>query len=86
MLSSSIASHMKHLEFQNVLFYNKMWDHVQAIKINNYHYTAQVTLDSEHFTHNTLIEVRLSVVLSLHLLTVLLVSISFAYFVVILVV
>lgn len=80
MLPSSTASHRKHLECQNALFYNKMWDHAQAFKLNNYHYAVQMTLDSGHVTHDTLTAAgKLS---SLHLLTVLLVCISFAYFVV----
>lgn len=79
MLPSSTASHMQYLVCQNALFYNKMWDHAQAFKLNNYRYTVQMTLDSAHVTHN-MTAGRLSVVLSLHLLTVLLVYISFAYF------
>jgi hypothetical protein len=57
-----------------------MWDHAQPFKLNNYHYTVQLTLDSEYVTHNTLTAGRLSVVLSLHLLTVLHICISFTYF------
>ena len=57
-----------------------MWDHVEVFKLNNYHCAVQLTLDSEHFTHNTLSAGRLSVALSPHVLTVLLVCISFAYF------
>jgi hypothetical protein len=82
MLPSSLASRMKYLECQNALFYNKMWDHAQVFILNNYHYTVQLTLDSEHVTHDTLTAGRLSVVLSLHLLTVLLVCISSTYSVV----
>ena len=42
-----------------------MWDHAQAFKLDNYHYTVQLTLDPEHVTHDTLTAGRLSVVLSL---------------------
>jgi len=51
MLPSSIVSHRKHLECQNAVFCNKMWDHAQAFKLNSYHYTVQLSLDSEHVTH-----------------------------------
>jgi len=40
MLPSCTASHMKYLECQNALFYNKMWDHAQAFKLNHYGYTV----------------------------------------------
>ena len=81
MLPPSIASHMKYLECQNTLFCNKMWDHAQAFKLNNYHYTVQLTLDPAHVSHDVTAG-RLSVVLSLHIFTVILVYISSAHFVV----
>jgi len=81
MVPTSTASHMTYLECQYTLFYNIMWDHAQAFKLNNYHYIVQLTLDSAHTTHDVTAG-RLFVVLSLHIFTVLFVYISSVYFVV----